>query len=725
MFEKPDQPKGTEKPETIPDLSQLNDQELETDVKSFLEEEVASLSQAAVEKRLLSFLTELSKRNGDVYDWFAFSLPKRVTPEEIQTGNSPWAKVYKSLFCLCKTTEYQQNPKLQTLASELNNIVDQNPQLIGPVAMWQTAKDIMWRKDIPRPAKADLMASMTYALAYENTDQYEAELLQNLNFEDIKNYQETAHMLEAIKQFWSSGHEGYAVDQVPDFYVRALRKVTETPKTNYLLFTRAREILSLLEQSEVVTNEASDRPAEPFELAKDTWACFRTPKGLTIIDKPDSAKEQKNESETSTIEDRLGTLGQFTADKKQALIFDYEFMVSRPTREMIQKDFAFALKDLSLREQFYFLNYLKRTTVADADSLKNFIKHHGVNGARAFLSLERGDETLGDQIVAFGQNHEAADALFKYYGELLDNAERAEALVLENGCEGEHCLQLGAQVRENIINRGQKDLETAVKESDRSELAAKIKTYVADAKVYVALLQEAIQQPLEPVAATTINDKDKAQILALSARNYANEKEDFQTVIRSGLEQALANPNSRFYIEKDKAGKVIFCDRFDDIKDEKNDRVVKYFGSVNAEPSFNGIGRVRIAETLEQELARGQTMFAHCDPKTAVSSLYVEHGFVATKTVRPAGKLSFEIWRGDDFGEQLPTKSLTVAALLEQFENQNQPAPYEIRKVAKDDQFLELDEGKYLTRYFRHNGEYYAVFEPAPPALALAFVPPE
>lgn len=391
----------------------------------------------------------------------------------------------------------------------------------------------------------------------------------------------------------------------------------------------------------------------------------------------------------------------------------------------IEGEFGFALSDLSLKEQYFFLNYLKRVTPDSAELMKRFTSLYGVDGMRTFLSLERGDETLGDHIVAFGQHDEVAGTVIKYYGELLNNSEKAESLVQEAGCEGEHCVQLAEQVRENIINRAQKDLETAVRAHDPSEVATKIETYVADAKVYVALLQEAVQQPLESIPAAEISEEDKEQIRALSARNYVEEPEDFQGIIRSGLESALESGNTRFYIERDDSGKVIFCDRFDDKVDPYNGRTVKYFGSVNAEPAFNGIGRVRITETLEQELANGETMFAHCDPENAVSSLYIEHGFVATGTVSPAGKYSFEIWRSSNSREQLQTKNFSTAELIEQLENQDESTEFEIRKVESGDQFPELNEGKYLTRYFRHGGEYYAVFESAPATLHAEFVPPQ
>ena len=470
-------------------------------------------------------------------------------------------------------------------------------------------------------------------------------------------------------------------------------------------------------------------PTLPFKIAPGCYALL-TPSGkeLFILEQvsPEDASDTNKLLAKIVAEGRVFS-GKEVGLEYQQTDFIEHFVLFKNSKmnAILREDFSIEVNELSIKEQLYFLNYFKNTTAEQVETMKKFTSLYGVDGMRTFLSLERGNDKLGDYIVSFGQHDEVAGKVFKYYGELLDKAEKAEKFVQEAGCEGEHCVQLAEQVRENIINRAQKDLETAVRSHDPGEVAAKIETYVADAKVYVALLQETVQKPLESIPATEISEEEKEQIRALSARNYVDEPGDFQRVIRSGLETAFESGNTRFYIERDDSGKVIFCDRFDDKVDTYNRRTVKYFGSVNAEPAFNGIGRVRITETLEQELANGETMFAHCDPENAVSSLYIEHGFVATGTVSPAGKFSFEIWRSNGSSEQLQTKSLSTAELLEQFDNQSESDGYKIRKVESGDQFPELGEGKYLTRYFRHNGEYYAVFEPAPTALLEEFVSPQ
>jgi hypothetical protein len=775
MFEKVNrtQTEEIEKHEVDNALELLSDDELENEARHFLGEEITSLTQKEIEIKITPLLTELAKRGISGFGLFSFALPDKVTAEELQSGNSSWAKVYKSLFGLSKTEGYKQSPELQTMVRELENIIDQNPQMMGPVAMWDTAKDVMWRRDIPSHAKGSLMGSMTYALAFFDTDRYEAELLKNLDFENTENYAEVAHMLEALKQFWSSGHESYAEDRVPDFYLNALRKIKETPNANYLLSVRAREILSMIEQSEDFPVEARD--LKPFELSKGMYASTQVGEGITVVPEDANADVSKaieefdaNEEQitppqwmvdeaiangeswvswqppqdlmrnrehlfndihqyaTVPIDEQFGDFPNLEAGKKDEMMFDYEYLVSRPVREMIQREFDFELKDLSVKEQFYFLNYLKRVTVENADVMKRFTSLYGVDGMRTFLSLERGDESLGNNIVAFGQHDEVAGTVFKYYGELLNSAERAEALVKEvSDCEGEACTDLANQVSENIVNRAQKDLEKAVRAHDPSEVAAQIENYVAAAKEYVALLQEIGTGEIEEVNSSELSTEEQDRMKVLMKANYDKaypepENEDFKTAVAGSLEKSFSNPDTSFRVLRDN-GKIVSYNRFDTVRDLTG-KEVSYFGSFNADPAYSGVGGVMLEETIKDQLETGRPMMAHCDPTQAITRKYIEDGFVATGLYELADKPSFEIWRSKDSSAQLESKKLSVNELLESID---QSGAMTVREQSESEAYPELQNGMGLTRYFTHEGKTYLVFETLPDTLSKDFTPPQ
>lgn len=232
-----------------------------------LGQKIDDLSQEEVDAEILYLLKECSKGDpGKRALLSAAFLPNEVVQEERQTGQSSWAKVYRSLFNISKTAEYKENPEIQEAVFMLEEAVGQNPEIIGPVALWQIAKDVMWRKGFPSEIKNCLLDGLTYALAFSDKSEYEVELLKNLDLEKIDNYAETAHMLEALKIFWSAGHESYAEDRgTPGFYLNVLESIQVTPESNYLLSMRARELLSILEQSDLFPTEASDKT--PFELS--------------------------------------------------------------------------------------------------------------------------------------------------------------------------------------------------------------------------------------------------------------------------------------------------------------------------------------------------------------------------------------------------------------------------------------------------------------------------
>jgi hypothetical protein len=392
----------------------------------------------------------------------------------------------------------------------------------------------------------------------------------------------------------------------------------------------------------------------------------------------------------------------------------------------IEGEFGFSLSSLSLKEQYFFLGYLKRVTPISAETMKRFTSLYGVDGMRTFLSLERGEESLSDHIVAFGQHSEIAGTVFKYYGELLDSAERAEILVREvSGCEGDTCTVLANQVRENILKRAQKDLENAVRFSDPATVASQIENYVAKAKEYVALLQEVGAGKIDSASPESLSDEDRSRMQNLLQANYRKaypepENDAFKAAVAGSLTKSFSNPNTTFRILRDQ-GKIVSYNRFDTLRDYTG-RQVSYFGSFNADPAYSGVGGIILEETIKDRLANGQPMMAHCDPTQAITKKYIEDGFVATGFYELAGKPSFEIWRSKDSGGELKSKNKTIEELLNSTDISNEVT---VREQADHEEFGELKNGMALTRYFTHQGKTYLVFETLPDTLRETFTPPK
>jgi len=369
---------------------------------------------------------------------------------------------------------------------------------------------------------------------------------------------------------------------------------------------------------------------------------------------------------------------------------------------------------------------LKRVTVSDVDTMKIFTSTYGVEGMRTFLSLERGDESLGDYILAFGKHEEVARGVFQYYGELLNSAERAESLVREvSECVGEACILLAEHVRENILNRAQKDLERAVRSDVVSEIDARMNEYIASAKEYVALFQEVGVKNIESVYSLELSLEDKERMRTLLKDNYEKvytKDSDgvFKSAVMASLEKAFLSPDSTFSLLRDH-GKIVSFNRFDTLHDV-NGREVSYFGSFNADSAYSGVGSVMLEKTIKKRLEDGRPMMAHCDPTQPITKKYIEDGFIATAYHAIAGKPSFEIWRMKDSNAECKGKNMSPEELVSLG---NESREMIVRKQTETESYHELQDGMSLTRFFVHEGATYVVFERISKTLEQIFVLPK
>jgi hypothetical protein len=383
------------------------------------------------------------------------------------------------------------------------------------------------------------------------------------------------------------------------------------------------------------------------------------------------------------------------------------------------------ISNLPPQEQRHFLDYFKDRKESEIAPIQNFCRLYGLTGVRTFLSLERGDESLGDAIVAFGAHSEQAGEVFQYYGELLDSAERAEELVREvTGCEGADCMEQAALVRENILNRAQKDLEAAVRSDDAGDVTALVQNYVAAAKEYVALLQEVGAGGIESIASGELSAEDQKRMRVLLRSNYDGVYEGveyaaFKTAVEDSLTNSFTNPDTTFRVLRDE-GEIVSFNRFDTVRDVSG-REVSYFGSFNADPAYSGVGGVMLEETIKDRLEDGRPMMAYADPGQSVTRKYIENGFVATELHPFSGETLFEIWRKADSPSQFETKQKTVAELLAT-ENTESVV---VREQTEAETYPELQQNKALTRYFNKDGKVYLVFETLPEHLRDEFVAPQ
>lgn len=761
---------------------------LKAEALNFLGGEVEGMDQEAVSQKLRKILLAISNTDTDTFGLFAFSLPHSATAEDIQNGTSASAKVYRALFELSSDPVYSANPALQEAAFVLANVVSQDPQMIGPIALWQIAKDFLWRRDVSHHLKDDLMGSMTYALAFMQTEKYQSELLRQLDFTDPTKFTETSHLLEAMRQFWSSGQEGYAQDSgVPEFFVKALAQVEETDTSNYLLALRAHDIQNAIYEGEEFLPPEQDRLF--FEITKGVYA-IRRDEGIFLVPEENTEEALALQARLEAIEGQLRPpqhmVGEaiqngekyvmwqpdealmkeceelFVACQKyanvpltsvlatsevenisQASLFDYEYLLSKPVREMIEHNFGLNVTELSIREQFYFLNYLKTTTIKDVPSMQDFIKEQGVPGMRTFLSLEK-DGTLGKDIISFAMyevDGELAGEVFELYGSLLDSADTAASYVEANVvCEQEECAQLVNQLRTNILSRAQKFLSTSVRSKDMSGVIEKLKHFSLEATLFTSAFKALKEQggevlhweqikdaSFEQVDAAEITPEDKTTMQKIWESHYGGkyESKKLEETLRQQFEESFEKPNIHFYLFKHK-GEIVSYFSSEIVGTTEDGKPKKHLASFMTSQSYEGgsLGQAVMEKGLDEE-QKGSILVGECDvdvAKTPIVEKYFEkYNFIGTKCYEEDGEPTLALERRE--GESFQTKALSQEEVKRRAElhTSNATEKYVVSDTVPDFQ-SELQNGFILTRYFIASDtgqkKYYAAFEldsaPAP-----------
>ncbi len=339
-------------------------------------------------------------------------------------------------------------------------------------------------------------------------------------------------------------------------------------------------------------------------------------------------------------------------------------------------------------------------------------------------------------VLVIQKRKEVAMHIAQSVESLMSIAKESEDLVRSEIQTIENELQaLVEQVRSSLLKQAERAIALTASLPDLQTLEATLRASETSARVFVALMQSVgvekmLKEPLDTVPANELNSAERDQMRHLLQVNYeaaypGEEQMEFRKEITESLESSFTREGTNFYLLKD-GDKIVSFNRFDTAIDATNGRIVMYFGSFNADPKYRGVGGMMLEHTIQEKLSECDVMQAHCDPQSDISKKYIEDGFIATNTITVAGKSSFEIWRSQESGDRLVTKSKTILELLAISDKPHRPADsFFVRTVTPRDTFPELDKdlGYALTRYFTVKGVTYAVFEIPPADLYNQFTP--
>lgn len=234
-----------------------------------------------------------------------------------------------------------------------------------------------------------------------------------------------------------------------------------------------------------------------------------------------------------------------------------------------------------------------------------------------------------------------------------------------------------------------------------------------------------------------------AQMRSIYESNYADKPEAFRKAILEKFDAGTKDPETSFNVLSID-GEIIgfnmislsFATEIKDlIKEILGKKEAGYFGAVNVAPKFQGfrLGELLLETTFSMA---SNNVEAYCTPEAPITQRYIEdYGFVATNMVELESERGLRIYKenaknSSDYitkGSFLSEEDIVSCAgeskekickkvwhkktpLLRRSSYPEKTFRVVIRKSLSEIPFDQIGE-EHLTRLFKHNGGYYAVFE--------------
>ncbi len=449
-----------------------------------------------------------------------------------------------------------------------------------------------------------------------------------------------------------------------------------------------------------------------------------------------SLKEELSPSAvpTKSLSEVIASMELFVGDKEVFFSSLYAAFSTARMRVFFETYFDFSFADIPLHAQIQFLRYVWDKPETEVNNARDFVHKGGTPKAKAnrfvsFLSLEH-ELKIGDKIVSFGNRvpKETADALFEKYASIIDTAETTRQFLQDefkqNG-EDKESIKLVA----NAMSRRATDLLAQYvmqTQNDYSHLPQELERIEIDALAFSSafrVLKNRGDLQFEDIRGVSLetesssdfanhkNDVNKVRQLINTA--YHSEPSAFRVEVMNSFEQSLENPDTQFYVLH-RYGTLLASLRLDKVRDTNGNVTSKYFGSFVSDPTYgNGrLGEAVFEKTLEMEARDNIPINAWCNPLSAITQKYIEAGFTAQALNDFGGVPSLEIVFDAIQNEKSETKHWSAERVIRESLAQSSDMVQTFSTTRPEDiPFNLINDGYMLTRYFRQDNRYYAVFE--------------
>ncbi len=557
---------------------------------------------------------------------------------------------------------------------ELIGAIIQNPQMLHPKHYLEIICDTLANPIARDRVSYRLFEGMNYALRmFSHDPRYPEAIREQLNFVDPQSFSHTAYMLEFLSSLYAMGGDAdnYGDGEYIFSVVREqLQDAVDSNKGSYLLHERAALLLDSINgvRSELQGDLSLRHIARGAIGIVDRKGVRIFPETSQaevkkIYEELEGIKSQFSQgglSERMRINARRNELTQALQEIPSRMLNsedvsvpgrladerafrDWEYLTTHAMRTTIKEDFGVECDELTLREQFAFLDYLKAVPVEDASQLKAFTFRYGTSALRIFLSVGD-DQALRQRVQSFAESSDEAlvKEVFSGYGKLVEHIDDAGDYLKQNFGEGS--ASHANAVVEQLLTRARKLLEEAVEVNDESKEAFLEKVRMVDEDVALftsacRTLKKSGALKLEDVEGVSISEKpagalsaeEKAKLLSLQDQAYRSlYTPEFLASLREVLKTTLENPHTHFYFLRKSEGEedaIVSTLRFDEKDPVAN---TKHLASFFTDPSYNGgaIGEALLDEALMREQADGSAIVLECSPH--LLEFYMKHGFNET-----------------------------------------------------------------------------------------------
>ena len=409
----------------------------------------------------------------------------------------------------------------------------------------------------------------------------------------------------------------------------------------------------------------------------------------------------------------------------------------------IENHFGFALADLSLREQFFFLGYLKKVTAREAGALKQFVAIYGMDGMRTFLACAEEPE-LDEKIVEFAATKDevVVKKIFTTYGELIDAADDAETFVRTTiECEEAECNEIAQKVRTSVLSRSQQLLSSSVRAENPVTIAEKLTHFQVAGTLFVSSFKALKEQgqvvnwehiknsSFERVSSAEVSPEDKEKMQHIWESYYAGKYDSkaLEDSLRADFVKSFEKENVHFYLFKYKGEVASFF--LSETVGEEDGVLHKHLASFMTSQSFEGggLGLAVMEKGLEEE-QKGAVLVGESDVdpvRTPIVSKYFEqYGFIATRAYDDHGEPTLALGRYENRTFEAKHMSRDYIKTFAEGGVETGRARYVVSDHVPDFQ-KHFTDGFVLTRYFVEKTpdegvQYYSVFERSSEEMAVS-----